>query len=93
MGIASGTFMRANYAQESGVLNNLYQANIGFRLSDHQQWWLDMGVLPPHIGLETAKGNENWALTRTLMADNTPYFETRAKLSFTSQDQRWTIAG
>ena len=93
LGIASGTFMRANYAKESGVLNNLYQANIGFRLSDHQQWWLDMGVLPSHIGLETAKGNENWALTRSLMADNTPYFETGAKLSFTSQDQRWTVAG
>ena len=93
LGIASGTFMRANYAKESGILNNLYQANIGFRLSDHQQWWLDMGVLPSHIGLETAKGNENWTLTRSLMADNSPYFETGAKLSFANQDQRWTIAG
>jgi len=93
LGLASGTFMRANYAKESGILNNLFQANIGFRLSDDQKWWLDMGVLPSHIGLETAKGNENWALTRSLMADNSPYFETGAKLSFTSQDKRWTVAG
>ncbi len=93
LGLASGTFMRANYAKEAGVLNNLYQANIGVRLSDHQQWWLDVGVLPSHIGLETAKGNENWTLTRSMMADNSPYFETGAKLSFSSQDQRWTVAG
>lgn len=93
LGLASGTFMRANYAKESGVLNNLYQANIGIRLSNDQQWWLDMGVLPSHIGLETAKGNENWTLTRSMMADNSPYFETGAKLSFTSQDQRWKLAG
>ncbi len=93
LSLASGTFMRANYANESGILNNLYQANIGIRLFDQQQWWLDIGVLPSHIGLETAKGNENWTLSRSIMADNTPYFETGAKLSYISQNQRWTLAG
>lgn len=92
LAFASGTFMRANYAREPDGLNNLYQANVGIRLSQ-QQIWLDIGVMPSHIGLETARGLDNWTLTRSMMADNSPYYETGLKLSYTSPDQRVTVAG
>lgn len=85
--------MRANYAAEPQGLRNLYEANIGFKLSDQHQLWLDVGVLPSHIGFESAIGIDNWTLTRSLMADNSPYFETGAKLSYTSEDGKWLLSG
>ncbi len=93
LAFAGGTFMRANYAREPEGLDNLYQANVGIRLSEQQQIWLDVGVMPSHIGLETARGLDNWTLTRSMMADNSPYYETGLKLSYRSPDQRLTVAG
>lgn len=89
LALASGTYMRANYAAESAGLRQLFEANVGLRLSDTHDVWLDVGVMPSHIGVESAIGLENWTLTRSLMADNSPYYETGAKLSLRSADQRW----
>jgi len=93
LALGSGSYMRANYAAEPQGLRNLYEANIGFKLSDQHQLWLDVGVLPSHIGFESAIGIDNWTLTRSLMADNSPYFETGAKLSYTSDDGKWLLSG
>ncbi|MCB5185791.1 porin [Methylobacillus gramineus] len=93
LGIATGTYMRANYAAEPGLLNNLYEANLGFKLSDTDELWLDVGVMPSHIGFESAIGKDNWTVTRSLVAENSPYFETGAKLSYTSADGKWMISG
>ncbi|WP_410221326.1 porin [Pedobacter sp.] len=92
IGIATGTYMNANYAAEEGVLKNIYEANIGVRLSEKQQIWLDAGILPSHIGAESAIGLDCFTLTRSIMAENSPYFETGAKLSYLSTDNKWQIA-
>ena len=39
-------------------------ANAGYKLSAKKAWWLDIGVLPSHIGFESAVGKDNWTLTR-----------------------------
>jgi hypothetical protein len=44
--------------------------------------WLDAGVLPSHIGFESAISTDNWTLTRSILAENTPYFLTGGKVSF-----------
>lgn len=93
LGVGAGTYMRANYAAEPHGLRNLYEANIGIRLSREHAVWLDIGVMPSHIGFESAVGIENWTLTRSLMADNSPYFETGAKLSYETEDGQWQISG
>jgi hypothetical protein len=93
LALGSGTYMRANYAAEPHGLRNLYEANIGIKLSQQNNLWLDIGVMPSHIGFESAVGIENWTLTRSLMADNSPYFETGAKLSYTSDDGKWLASG
>lgn len=87
--IGTGTYMADNYANEPVVLRNIVEANVGFRL--HPKLWLDAGVLPSHIGFESAVSKDCWALTRGLLAENSPYFETGAKLTFTPDD-RWTLA-
>lgn len=93
LALGSGTYMRANYAAEPHGLRNLYEANIGIKLSDAHDLWLDMGVMSSHLGFESAIGIDNWTLTRSLMADNSPYFETGAKLSYTTPDGKWLLSG
>jgi hypothetical protein len=43
-------------------------------------------IFPSHIGFESAISKDCWTLTRSIMAENTPYFETGAKLSYTSDN-------
>jgi hypothetical protein len=91
LALAAGTYMKANYAAEPGVLKNIFEANAGYKLTKAKNIWLDIGILPSHIGFESAMGKDNWTLTRSLVAESTPYFETGAKLSYTSRNGKWTL--
>ena len=91
LALGSGTYMRTNYAAEPRDLQKVFEVNIGMLLAD--RLWLDVGVMPSHIGFESAIGMDNPTLTRSMMADNSPYFETGAKLTYTSEDGQWTVSG
>lgn len=92
LAVAAGTYMNANYAAEPGVLKNLYEANVGVQLSEMHDLWLDAGIMPSHIGFESAIGKDNWTLTRSIMADNSPYYEAGARFSYASPNSRWYLA-
>ncbi len=92
LGFMTGSYANANLAQEPGVLQMLYEARAGLKLLKSGEWWLDLGVLPSHIGYESAVGKDCWTLSRSISADNTPYFETGAKLSYTSANKKWFLA-
>jgi hypothetical protein len=92
LALATGTYMNANYAAEPGVLKNIYEANIGIKISKNSNLWLDAGIMPSHIGFESAVGKDNWTLTRSLMAENSPYFESGLKLGFTSKSEKLYLA-
>ena len=87
-----GTYSNANLASEPGVLKNIFEANAGVRISKQHQLWIDAGVMPSHIGQESAVGKDNWTLTRSLGADNSPYYETGVRLSYGSANQKWYTA-
>lgn len=92
LALAVGTYMNANYAAEPGVLKNIYEANAGFRISKEHDLWVDAGLFSSHIGFESAVGKDNWTLTRSLFADNSPYFETGAKVSYTNPSGKWFLS-
>lgn len=92
LALAVGTYMNANYAAEPGILGNFYEGNAGIKLSGGSNLWLDVGVFPSHIGFESAVGKDNWTLTRSLVAENTPYFESGAKISYTSDNDKWFLS-
>lgn len=92
LAIGAGTYMNANLAAEPGVLKNVFEANAGVKLSKTANLWLDAGIMPSHIGFESAIGKDNWTLTRSLVADNTPYYEAGAKLGYTSKNEKWYLA-
>lgn len=91
--LAAGTYMNANYAAEPGILGHLYEGSIGLRLPGENKIWLEAGVFPSHIGFESATGKKNWTLTRSMAAENTPYFESGVRISFTSDNDKWFLSG
>ena len=87
-GLMAGTYSSANLARENGVLKNIYELNAGVKLA--KGLWLQAGVMPSHIGFESAIGIEHWGLTRSMMADNSPYVETGVKLGL--ERGKWSAA-
>lgn len=92
IGIMTGTYANRNMRDEPGVLKNIYEANAGFRLHKLQEIWIDAGIFPSHIGQETCIGMDNATLTRSMIADGSPYYEAGVRLSYTSLNQKWYIA-
>lgn len=90
---AAGTYINANYSNEPGVLKNIFEANAGIRLSKKKELWLDGGILPSHIGAESAISKDCPVLTRSLVAENSPYYEAGVKLSYLTADGKWSISG
>lgn len=88
-GLMTGNYVQYNLATESDFVRNIYEANIGFKLADKSNWWLDAGVLPSHIGFETMLTLDNKILTKSMAAENTPYYETGIRLSFTDKSEKW----
>lgn len=92
MALAAGTYMNANYTAEPGLLKNLYEANVGYKLSANKNLWLDVGILPSHIGTESAVSKDCWTLTRSIQGDNMPYYETGAKLTYITKNDKWLLS-
>lgn len=93
LAFGAGTYMNANYAAEPGVLKNIVEANAGVKISRHKNWWVDAGILPSHIGFESAVSKDCWTVTRSMLADNSPYFEAGAKITYITDDGKWLISG
>ncbi|MEO8116133.1 MAG: porin [Bacteroidota bacterium] len=92
LALATGTYMNANYAAEPGILKNIYEADAGVKISNKKNLWIDAGIMPSHIGFESAVSKDCWTLTRTILADNSPYFETGAKISYTTDNGKWFLS-
>jgi hypothetical protein len=93
LALMTGTYANANLAAEPGVLKNIYEANAGVKLSAKKNLWIDAGIFGSHIGFESAIGKDCWNLTRSILADNTPYYEAGAKISYTSDNEKWFLSG
>ena len=87
--LMAGTYPNANYTAEPGSLKNIFEANGGINLSKNKQLWLDAGIFASHIGFESAIAKDCWTLTRSMQADNSPYYETGAKLTYSSDNGRF----
>ncbi len=89
----TGTYANANLAAEPGVLRNILEGNVGVKISKHHNLWVDAGIFASHIGFESAIGKDCWTLTRSILADNSPYFESGVKLSYTTPNEKWFLSG
>ncbi|TDE27701.1 porin [Flavobacterium ranwuense] len=90
--LMAGTYAEYNLAAEQDLLQNVYEANIGVKISAAHNLWVDAGIMPSHIGFESAIGKDCMTLTRSILADNSPYYETGVKIGYTSKSEKWYLA-
>ncbi len=93
LALMTGTYSNVNLAAEPGVLKNIFEANVGVKISKTKNLWVDAGVFASHIGFESAIGANCWNMTRSILAENSPYFLSGAKISYTSDNEEWFVSG
>lgn len=76
-----GTYMNANYTNESGSLKNIVEATIGVKPFDKKDIWVDFGVLGSPYTNESAISRDHLMYTRSLSAENVPYYLAGAKIT------------
>lgn len=90
--LMAGTYAQYNMAAEEDLMRNVYEANVGVKLSSKHNLWIDAGIMPSHIGFESAIGKDCQTLTRSILADNSPYYEAGVKIGYTSPSEKWYLA-
>lgn len=83
-----GTYANANLATEPGVLKNIYESNIGVKVSKQHNLWLDVGVFAAHIGFEGAVAKDCWTMTRSLCSEYSPFYESGIKLTYLNKSEK-----
>ncbi|SFB98693.1 Putative beta-barrel porin-2, OmpL-like. bbp2 [Flexibacter flexilis DSM 6793] len=93
LALMAGTYAAANLAAEQSIMQHIFEANAGVRLSKSKDIWVDAGVFGSHIGFESAIGKDCPTLTRSLLAENSPYYESGAKITYVSDNKKLTLSG
>ncbi|MBK8292893.1 MAG: outer membrane beta-barrel protein [Flammeovirgaceae bacterium] len=89
--LQAGTYVQDNYASEPEWAKVIREANLGIALNRQNTIWLDVGVFSSHIGFESAGSLENWTLTRSIIAENSPYYLNGVKLAW-PLNQSWEFS-
>lgn len=90
LALQAGTYAMDNYAAEPPMLQHIYEANAGFALNKKNTLWIDAGIFESFIGFESVMSLDNLTLTRSLAAENSPYYMTGARLSY--DVKKWHIS-
>ncbi len=90
--LMTGNYAKYNLSAEPNWAKPLLEANLGYKPFKQHEFWIDIGVLPSHIGFESAIGRDCWNLTRSILAENSPYFESGIKFNYTNKKEDLYIA-
>jgi hypothetical protein len=90
--VMTGTYARYNLSHEPAVFQYIYELHAGIKLSKARNVWLDAGIFESYIGYENPIGINQPTLSRSLAAENTPYYLTGARLQFESTNKKWLAA-
>ncbi|MBX7095634.1 MAG: porin [Flavobacteriales bacterium] len=90
--VQGGSYVDQNYASEPDGLKNIAEAYLGFSLGKNNKWNIDAGIFSSHIGFENTVSFDNLTLTRSLCAENSPYFESGLRLKY-SANERLDVVG
>ena len=92
LGLMAGNYAQYNLSAEPTWAQFVYEANVGVKLSKKENIWLDAGIMPSHLGFESAVSADCWTLTRSMVAENSPYYQTGLNLNFTNKKENLNIA-
>jgi hypothetical protein len=88
LGLMTGDYSRYNLAAEPGWARPLNEAFVGFKLSKTKNLWWDAGVYGSYLGIESAVSSDCPTLTRSLVAENSPYYLSGTRLLFISKNKK-----
>jgi hypothetical protein len=88
LALMAGTYAKYNLADEPRWAQYLNEVSFGFKLQENL--WLDVGIMPSHIGFESWYGMDCMNLTRSILAENSPYFFTGGKFTY-NPNSKWEI--
>lgn len=91
LGLMAGTYSQENLAIEPNALQHIFEAYAGVALNQKRTLWFDLGVFSSHIGFEGAISADNPTLSRSLMAENSPYYLAGGRLTW-KPDEQWELA-
>jgi len=80
LAIMAGNYVTYNLSNEPNWARPIFEANIGYKIFKQHNLWVDAGIMPSHLGFESAVGGDCWTLTRSILAENSPYFETGVRV-------------
>ena len=85
-----GDYVNYNLAHEPSAVKNIYEAYGGFKMA--KKLWIDVGVFSSNLGFESAISTENITLTRSLVAENSPYYLSGIRAVYEISD-KFTFTG
>ncbi|MFM7768975.1 MAG: outer membrane beta-barrel protein [Bacteroidota bacterium] len=91
LALVEGTYANKVTSAEPVGFGALYVANVSLALNKDNSLLLTAGIFPSHIGQENVIGLDNLNLTRSLAAENSPYYESGVKLEKRSKNQKWNF--
>jgi hypothetical protein len=92
LALMTGNYAMYNLSSEPNWAKPLLEANVGYKPFKKHEFWIDAGVMPSHIGFESAVGSDCWNLTRSILAENSPYYESGIKFIYTNKKQDLYVA-
>lgn len=90
LSVHAGTYVEDNYATEQVKYVN--EAFLGMYLNKSKKTSVEVGIMPSYIGFESATTHKNLTTTRSLLAENSPYYMTGIKLSH-QLNNKWVFSG
>lgn len=76
-----GTYINANYANESFSLRNLVEAFAGVKLWRNKNIWMDVGIFNSPYTTESAISKDQITYTRSFAPEYTPYYSSGVKFT------------
>ncbi len=92
LALMTGNYAMYNLSSEPKWAKPIFEANVGYKPFEKHEFWIDAGVMPSHIGFESAVGSDCWNLTRSILAENSPYYESGIKFNYTNKKQDLYVA-
>ncbi|WP_066759411.1 porin [Crocinitomix algicola] len=85
----TGTYAKSNLAHEPMIYRKINEANLSVKPFKNRRDWITLGVFPSHIGFESSIGANCYNLTRSISAENSPYYLAGLKYETTSKNKKW----
>lgn len=92
LAIMAGNYATYNLSNEPNWARPIFEANVGYKIFRQHNLWVDAGIMPSHLGFESAVGGDCWTLTRSILAENSPYFETGVRVSYSNKKENVLVA-